>query len=227
MTPLLRLEQVTRSFDGGRICALDRLSLDIAEGECVALLGRSGAGKSCLLAIAGGLDAPDAGRVLWQGEAVAGRRAWAALRRQAIGIVFQDFNLLPTLTARQNVALALMGCVPPRAQCEAAERALARVGLAQRMDHLPQQLSGGERQRVAIARALVRRPRLLLADEPTGSLDSGNAEHVADLIFTLADESGMALLLVTHDAALAARCPRRVQLLDGRIIADDAVRAAA
>ena len=221
MTALLALEGVHRAFDRGRIVALDGVDLAIAPGERVALTGRSGSGKSCLLNVAGGLDRPDAGRVLWQGREVAARRDWAALRARAIGIVFQEFHLLPTLSAAQNVELALMGAgLPDAAQRRRAAEALERVGLAARGAHLPAELSGGERQRVAIARALVRRPALLLADEPTGNLDSANAAQVAALLFALQEEAGMALLLVTHDAALAARCPRRVVLSDGRIATD-------
>ncbi len=147
----------------------------------------------------------------------------ALLRGQAIGIVFQEFNLLPTLTSLQNVELALMGSgLTERVQRERAEAALARVGMAGRASHLPAEMSGGERQRVAIARALVRRPALLLADEPTGSLDSANAEAIAALLLSLPEEDGMTLLMVTHDPALAARCPRRIRMHDGRVAADEA-----
>lgn len=220
--PLLAFENVSRSFDGGRVTALRDVSLSIGAGERVALTGRSGSGKTCLLNIAGGIDIPDAGRVLWQGRPVSARREWSALRGQAIGIVFQEFNLLPTLTSRQNVELALMGGgLSERVQRERAEAALERVGMASRATHLPAEMSGGERQRVAIARALVRRPALLLADEPTGSLDSGNAEAIATLLLRLPEEDGMTLLMVTHDPALAARCPRRIRMHDGTVMADE------
>lgn len=217
--PLLALERVTRSFDRGRIVALDGLDLAVAPGDCVAVTGRSGSGKSCMVNVATGLDRPDSGRVLWQGRAVAGRQDWARLRRQQIGIVFQEFLLIPTLTAQQNVALALMGGgLDGRAQAQRAAAALDRVGLGPRAAHVPAELSGGERQRVAIARALAREPALLFADEPTGNLDSGNAEAVAELLFALQRERGMALVLVTHDRALAARCARRVEMADGRVV---------
>jgi putative ABC transport system ATP-binding protein len=219
---LLSFEHVSRSFDGGRVTALRDVSLAIGAGERVALTGRSGSGKTCLLNIAGGIDTPTSGRVLWQGRPVSARRDWSALRGQAIGIVFQEFNLLPTLTSMQNVELALMGHgLAERVQRERAEAALDRVGMAGRAGHLPAEMSGGERQRVAIARALVRRPALLLADEPTGSLDSGNAEAIAALLLSLPEQDGMTLLMVTHDEALAARCPRRIRMHDGGVAADE------
>ena len=219
---LLAFDHVCRSFDGGRVTALRDVSLSIGAGERVALTGRSGSGKTCLLNLAGGIDIPNSGRVLWQGRPVTARRDWAALRSQAIGIVFQEFNLLPTLTALQNVELALMGGgLAGRVQRQRAEAALERVGMAGRATHLPAEMSGGERQRVAIARALVRRPALLLADEPTGSLDSGNAEAIAALLLSLPEEDGMTLLMVTHDPALAARCPRRIRMHDGCVAADE------
>jgi putative ABC transport system ATP-binding protein len=165
--------------------------------------------------------------VLWNRQPVASRRAWARLRRKDIGIVFQEFHLLPTLTARENVEMALMGHgIPAQARRERAESALARVGLSHRLRNLPHALSGGERQRVAIARAIVNSPRLLLADEPTGNLDSANAEVVADLLFNLQRDTGMTLVLVTHDEHLAARCRRCVRIRDGEI-ADDRMLAAA
>jgi predicted ABC-type transport system involved in lysophospholipase L1 biosynthesis ATPase subunit len=219
--PLIVLEGVRQNFDHGRIVALDEVDLALAATESVALLGRSGSGKSCLLNIATGLDVPKKGRVLWQGRHAPSRHAWAALRRAAIGIVFQDFHLLPTLNARQNVELALMGS--GLAQPDQRARALAaldRVGLAARQAQLPAELSGGERQRVAIARALVRDPQILFADEPTGNLDGANAEAVAALLFALHRERRMGLVIVTHDEGLAARCARRIRLADGRIVED-------
>lgn len=221
-SPLLVFDGISRSFDGERVTAVRDVSLTIGDGECIALTGQSGSGKTCLLNIAGGIDLPNTGRVLWRGRPVASRRDWAALRGREIGIVFQEFNLLPTLTARQNVQLALMGGdLRGRAQRASAQAALAQVGLDGRADHLPAELSGGERQRVAIARALVRDPSLLLADEPTGSLDSVNAASIAELLLGLPKERGMTLLMVTHDTALAARCPRRIRMRDGRVVADE------
>jgi predicted ABC-type transport system involved in lysophospholipase L1 biosynthesis ATPase subunit len=219
--PLLALAGIRRSFDGGRIVALDGVDLSIGRGESVAVVGRSGSGKSCLVGIATGLDRPDAGDVIWQGRKVTSRREWAELRRRSIGIVFQEFHLLPTLTAQQNVELALMnGGTGQAEQRRAAAAALERVGLAGRRDNLPAEMSGGERQRVAIARALVRDPLILFADEPTGNLDSANAENIAGLLFDLQRERGVSLVLVTHDDELAARCGRVVRLSDGRVVED-------
>jgi putative ABC transport system ATP-binding protein len=219
--PLLSLTGIRRVFDGGRIVALNGIDLAIRAGESVALVGRSGSGKSCLLSIATGLDLPDAGTVRWRGRPIAERRTWTALRREAIGIVFQEFHLLPTLTAQQNVELALMGGRLGQAeQRRRAAAALDTVGLGARRENLPAELSGGERQRVAIARALVREPLLLFADEPTGNLDSRNAAMVVDLLLDLYRQHGLSLVIVTHDEALAARCQRRVRLSDGRIVED-------
>ncbi|HWT09665.1 MAG TPA: ABC transporter ATP-binding protein [Roseomonas sp.] len=219
--PLLALQGVRRCFDRGRIVALDGIDLAVAAGERLAVVGRSGSGKSCLVNIATGLDRPDAGRVLWRGRDVASRQDWAALRRRSIGIVFQEFHLLPTLSAQRNVELALMGNgLSGKAQAAQAVAALDSVGLGARLGNLPAELSGGERQRVAIARALVREPELLVADEPTGNLDSANADQVAALLFDLQARTGMTLVMVTHDDALAARCHRRVRIADGRVVED-------
>lgn len=227
-TELLRLAGIGRTFDNGRIVALSSVNISFHAGQSVALVGRSGSGKSCLLQVASGLDFPDAGEVFWKGRLVDTRREWAALRRAEIGIVFQEFHLLPTLTARQNVELALLGSsVPAAEQSRRVERMLARVGLSERIDSLPAELSGGERQRVAIARALVREPTMLFADEPTGNLDSGNAASVAELLFELCRESGMALVIVTHDRGLAGKCERLVEMSDGRIVKDTLTGATA
>jgi putative ABC transport system ATP-binding protein len=224
---MIALARVTRSFDDGAIVALKSVDLAIEPGECVAILGPSGSGKSSIVNLLSGIDRPTGGRVLWNGTPVASRRAWARLRRKEIGIVFQEFHLLPTLTARENVEMALMGHgIPAENRRARAETVLERVGLAHRIDNLPHALSGGERQRVAIARAIVNAPRLLLADEPTGNLDSANTEAVADLLFNLQRDTGMTLVLVTHDEHLAARCRRCVRIRDGEI-ADDRVLAAA
>lgn len=227
-TELLRLEGIRRAFDRGRIVALAGIDIAFRASQSVALVGRSGSGKSCLLNIASGLDRPDAGRVFWKGREIASRRDWSLLRRAEIGIVFQEFHLLPTLSARQNVELALLGSTTPSSERKRRiDGMLERVGLSERMDHLPSEMSGGERQRVAIARALVRKPTILLADEPTGNLDSGNAESVAGLLFELHREFGMALVIVTHDHALAGKCERVVRLTDGRIVGDGPASAVA
>jgi len=224
---MIALAGASRSFDDGAIVALNSVDLTIDAGECVAVLGPSGSGKSSIVNLLSGMDSPTGGRVLWNGTPVASRRAWARLRRKDIGIVFQEFHLLPTLTARENVEIALMGHgIKAEDRRVRAETALARVGLGHRVDNLPHALSGGERQRVAIARAIVNTPRLLLADEPTGNLDSANTDAVADLLFSLQRDTGMTLVLVTHDEHLAARCRRCVRIRDGEI-ADDRVLAAA
>jgi predicted ABC-type transport system involved in lysophospholipase L1 biosynthesis ATPase subunit len=166
-----------------------------------------------------GIDYPSAGSVLWEGRPLRKQADWAQLRRTDIGIVFQEFNLIPTLTALENVELALFGrgLSTVRRQTRAAIL-LERVGLEARMHNLVTTLSGGERQRVAIARAVANEPRLLLADEPTGNLDSTNAVLVADLLFGLHEDAGVAIVLVTHDEELAARCRRLVRIKDGRIV---------
>ncbi len=225
--PLIALAGASRAFDDGAIVALKSVDLAIGAGECVAILGPSGSGKSSIVNLLSGIDRPTGGRVLWSGKAISSRRAWARLRRSEIGIVFQEFNLLPTLTARENVEIALMGRgIEAEDRRALAETALARVGLTHRLGHLPHALSGGERQRVAIARSMVNAPRLLLADEPTGNLDSANAEIVADLLFDLQRDGGMTLVVVTHDEELAERCRRCVRMRDGKIV-DDRVNAPA
>ena len=215
--PLIALAGVSRAFDDGAIVALRSIDLAIRAGECVAILGPSGSGKSSIVNLLSGIDRPTGGRVLWNGKAIKSRRAWARLRRSEVGIVFQEFNLLPTLTARENVEIALMGRgIEADDRRELAEVALTNVGLGHRIGHLPHALSGGERQRVAIARSIVNAPRLLLADEPTGNLDSANADIVADLLFTLQRAAGMTLVLVTHDEDLARRFADRIlRLRDG------------
>ena len=219
--PLVTLERVSRAFDDGAIVALRSIDLAIPAGDCVAILGPSGSGKSSIVNLLSGIDRPTSGRILWNGTPVESRRAWSRLRRDGIGIVFQEFNLIPTLSAAENVEMALMGRgVAANQQRARAQAALGRVGLAHRTRHLPHALSGGERQRVAIARAIVNAPRVLLADEPTGNLDSANAAAVADLLFELQRDTGMTLVLVTHDESLAARCRRCVRVRDGEIAED-------
>jgi putative ABC transport system ATP-binding protein len=219
--PLVRLERVSRVFDDGAIVALRSIDLAIRAGDCVAILGPSGSGKSSIVNLLSGIDRPTSGRILWNGTPVESRRAWSRLRRDGIGIVFQEFNLIPTLSAAENVEMALMGRgVAADEQRARAAAALARVGLAHRTRHLPHALSGGERQRVAIARSVVNAPSLLLADEPTGNLDSANAAAVIELLFNLQRDTGMTLVLVTHDENLAARCTRCVRVRDGAIAED-------
>ena len=225
---LIALAGVSRQYDRGAIAALTDIDLDIASGDCVAIVGASGSGKSSLVNMLCGIDDPDSGTVLWRGQPVRGQGRWSELRRLAIGIVFQEFNLIPTLTAIENVELALFGNgLSSTRRLTRAAVMLDRVGLEPRSHNLVTTLSGGERQRVAIARALVNQPSLLLADEPTGSLDSANAVAVADLLFKLRAELGMTTVLVTHDEGLAARCTRRIRIKDGRIVEDSARLAVA
>ncbi len=221
-TPILELRRVSRTFGAGEteVHALADVSLRVASGEMVAVMGPSGSGKSTLLAMAGTLERPSDGLVLIDGADVAtlGRAEVARLRRRAIGFVFQDLNLLPGLSAIENVALPLEldGVRAGRARESAAE-SMATVGLAERVDFYPDQLSGGERQRVAIARAVTGGRHLLLADEPSGSLDQANAEAVMGQI-RAACHAGVAAVVVTHDAHLAAMADRVVRLLDGRVV---------
>ena len=201
----------------GPVEILRNLSLTLSEGERVALVGPSGSGKSSLIAVAAGLERPSAGRVLLFGRDLGrldedGR---ARLRRGRVSLVFQSFHLLPNMTAEENVAAPLEIARRPGAMAE-ARAWLDRVGLSARLRHYPHQLSGGEQQRVALARALAPKPALLFADEPTGNLDGTNARHVADLLFQLVEDTGAALLMVTHDTVLAGRAQRVVTLADGR-----------
>ena len=222
-TPVLLLDGVGRRYrtGSGHLTVLDGISFSVAAGERLAVVGPSGSGKSTLLGLMAGLDAPDAGRVVVEGRDLAGLSpsALARLRGQRMGFVFQSYRLLPTLTALENIAVPLD--LAGRADADATARAwLARVGLAERADHLPAKLSGGEQQRVALARALAPGPALVFADEPTGNLDSRTGAAMTELLFGLVAESGATLVLVTHDLALAGRAGRRIELSDGRIVAD-------
>jgi len=206
----------------GSLTILDDINLDIAAGETVAIVGASGSGKSTLLGLLAGLDVPTRGEVRLFGVSLFGHDedGRARVRAQNIGFVFQSFQLLPHLSALENVLLPmeLSGRTPDGMDAiKAAREMLARVGLAERLSHYPKTLSGGEQQRVALARAFVLRPPLLLADEPTGSLDARTGEAVIELMFELNRERGSTLVLVTHDAQIAARCGRRIELQAGRI----------
>jgi len=210
------VEGVSKSF--GRIAALRDVSLHVAPGEAVAVSGRSGSGKSTLMALIGGLEQPDRGRVLLDRLPLWTGRNPARARREVVGFVFQSHLLLPALTARANVEVALIGAGVHRgARRRRALELLEAVGLSDRAEHRPAELSGGERQRVAVARALANEPRLLLADEPTGALDSTTSERVLDLLFGLREQLGMTLLLVTYDHAVGVRADRSVTLIDGHI----------
>jgi len=196
------------------------IDLAVTQGEAVAVVGASGSGKSTLLAILAGLDQPSSGRVRLDGADLGAldEDARAELRGRAVGFVFQSFQLLPALSALENVMLPLEIAGDPHAE-EAARAVLERVGLTERLHHYPKHLSGGEQQRVALARAFVVRPKLLLADEPTGSLDAESGAGVIDLVFDMNREAGTTLVMVTHDETLAARCTRIVRLAAGRIVA--------
>jgi putative ABC transport system ATP-binding protein len=224
--PLVSLDHVSHSFDDGRIVALKDVSLDIREGDSVAIVGASGSGKSTLLLLLCGIRLPVSGRVLWRGEPVTDGRAWTDLRRTEIGIVFQEFNLFPTLTARENIEVAMFGTgLGATERRRRAEAALETVGLAARAAHLPHELSGGERQRVAIARSIINNPTLILADEPTGNLDSANAEAILDLLFELKRAGGATLVIVTHEPSYAGRCARQISIKDGKVEERPAKRA--
>jgi putative ABC transport system ATP-binding protein len=203
----------------GTLAILDGVSLAIERGETVAVVGASGAGKSTLLALLAGLDSPTSGRVLLAGHdlGASDEDGRAALRARHVGFVFQSFHLVPALTALENVMLPLE-LAGRRDARPAALEVLERVGLAARVGHYPRQLSGGEQQRVAIARAFVTRPDVLFADEPTGNLDAMTGARIMDLLFGLNADTGTTLILVTHDAALAARCRRIIRLDAGRLV---------
>ncbi|HEY8571286.1 ABC transporter ATP-binding protein [Phenylobacterium sp.] len=211
------------TMGGEDVAALAGVDLDIGRGEYVAVIGPSGSGKSTLMNILGGLDRPTSGAYRFEGEEVGGflDDELADFRRRRIGFVFQSFQLLPRLTALQNVELPMIygGMAPGERRARAAEL-LERVGLGGRMGHKPTQLSGGQQQRVAIARSLANRPDLLLADEPTGALDSHTGEEVLKLFHQLNDE-GLTLMVVTHDPDVAAEAHRRVAFRDGLIVSDD------
>ena len=210
----------------GPVNILRGIDLDIGDGEVMGIVGPSGSGKTSLLMVLAGLERPSAGSVRLDGHELAGmdEDALARLRRRTVGIVFQFFHLIPTMTALENVAVPLE-LAGARDAMEWAGESLRAVGLGHRLTHLPGQLSGGEQQRVALARAFAPRPRLLLADEPTGNLDGATGAAVMDLLFGLSDRHGTALLLITHDPALAARCPRQIHIADG--LASDVTMAAA
>lgn len=215
-TPILALETVSRVYAGGRVRALDGVSLHVARGDCVAVTGPSGSGKSTLLHLLGGLDRPTGGRVLVEGHEPLSAGEWARLRSRRIGFVFQAFNLLPTLTAAENVEVPMFGTGRGRREREQRARSLLeRVGLADRATHRPSDLSGGECQRVAIARGLANAPDVLLADEPTGNLDSGNAEAVIRLFRRFHESAGLTIIMITHDADCAAAADRILHMKDG------------
>lgn len=221
MTEVLALERVTREYPGG-VTALDDVSLTVTRGELLAIVGPSGSGKSTLLNIMGTLDLPSRGTVRIGGDDVTrlSDRRLSDLRAARLGFVFQQFHLAERVTAVENVATGLLYAgIARRRRRSLAESALDRVGLAHRLRHFPHQLSGGERQRVAIARAVVNEPDLILADEPTGALDTATGDAILDLLGRL-HRDGATIAVITHDRDIAARLPRRVTVRDGRIVGD-------
>ena len=216
---IVAVEHASRSYDDGRVTALQDVTLTISPGEYVAIVGPSGSGKSTLLHLLCGLDRPTQGQVFFEGIAPVSVSHWAKLRARRIGFVFQAFHLLPTLTAQENIEVPMFGVLPrARDRQRRALELLERVGLAQRARHRPYELSGGERQRVAIARSLANAPALILADEPTGNLDSRTAADIMHLLNDVHMQDGKTLVLVTHNLAVTAQSDRLVQLVDGRIV---------
>jgi putative ABC transport system ATP-binding protein len=217
----LRTLDVCRHFEEGRIRALDGISLDVRRGDSVAVVGPSGCGKTTLLHMLGVLDRPTSGAVWVADHQVTTKTDLDRLRAREIGFIFQLHNLLPTLTAVENVEMPMVALSTKRAERRVrALLLLERVGLEKRANSSVTKLSGGERQRVAVARALANRPRIVLGDEPTGSLDSAAGAAVIDLLLELRAELGLTLVIVTHEASVAERLERRVELLDGRLVAD-------
>jgi len=225
-TPAIRVSGLTKSIQTAahKVDILRGIDFDVEPGEFVAIMGPSGSGKSTLLGLLAGLDTPTSGKIILDGEDITGldEDRMAVLRGRKVGFVFQSYHLLPTLTAEENVLLPyeLNGGNGSDGSKRAREL-LESVGLLDRRDHYPVQLSGGEQQRVALARAFMVRPPILLADEPTGNLDSQNGQHVLDLLISLNQREGTTLVLVTHDTALSNRADRRITLSDGRIVSDE------
>lgn len=223
---ILRARDLTKTIDTGthRVEILRGMDLEVPAGQFVAIMGASGSGKSTLLGLLAGLDTPTSGQILIDGVDITNLNedALALVRGQKIGFVFQSYQLIPTLTAEENVMLPheLTGG-DLRAGLARARELLQSVGLEDRMDHYPVQLSGGEQQRVALARAFMCKPPILMADEPTGNLDSSNGAHVLDLLIALNQREGTTLVLVTHDRALASRADRIITLSDGKVVADE------
>ena len=227
ITPSYELRDASRSYgrDSTLVLALDALNLTIERGEFVAVFGPSGSGKTTLLQLLGALDRPSAGSIRFDGQPLEqlADSALSELRLRAMGFIFQQFNLIPTLNAAENVEAALAPLAMSGAEArDTAEKQLEAVGLAPRSHHLPTQLSGGEQQRVAIARALARSPRVVLADEPTGNLDTRSGEMVMELLARLHRELQITLVLVTHDEWIAERADRALRLADGRLVKDSA-----
>lgn len=219
---LLSARQVSKSYQMGKrsLEVLRQVSLDVTRGEFIALRGASGAGKSTLLHLFGGLDSPNAGEIWFAGKNLvqASEGELTRLRNTKVGFIFQAYHLLPELDALENVCVpARLARIPADVATKRGTELLQRVGLGARLDHKPYELSGGEQQRVAIARALMNEPELILADEPTGNLDSHTGHEIVDLLVSLRAEKNTTLIIATHDATVAARAPKTVQLVDGQI----------
>jgi ABC-type lipoprotein export system ATPase subunit len=216
--PLVRLEAASRYYAGGRIRAVDRVDLEIHAGEWLTITGASGSGKSTLLSLISGLDSPSAGKVFLNGKTMDSAKAWARVRAQFMGLVFQSFNLVPTLTAMENVQLPMFGNGANRAErVRRARMLMDRVGLAKATERRPAELSGGELQRVAIARALANNPSMILADEPTGNLDTLNSQQILALLKELHQENTFTVVMVTHDPIVAQWGDHRICMKDGQV----------
>ena len=224
---LLRVDHLTRHYGEGaaRVVALDDVSFSVQKGEFVAIMGPSGSGKSTLLHLLGGVDRPTAGRVLVQGTDLYAmdETALAIFRRRQIGLVYQFYNLIPVLNVQENLTLPLL-LDGRRVDKDYLERLTGTLGLTDRLNHLPDQLSGGQQQRVSIGRALIANPALMLADEPTGNLDSRNSAEIMTLLRHFHEEKGQTLLVITHDERIARQADRLLTIEDGRITRDEAVR---
>jgi putative ABC transport system ATP-binding protein len=222
---MIRLQEITKVYPMGKreLTVLNGVNLNIGQGEMVAIMGPSGSGKSTLLNLIGCLDIPTSGSYYLEGKEVSrlGRGELAGIRSQKIGFVFQTFNLLPRLSALANVELGLR--YAGGSDRKRAMEALAKVGLSDRVKHRPTELSGGEQQRVAIARALAKNPPLILADEPTGNLDSRSGEEIVSILTSLHVEQGITLVMITHDINIARHCQRIVHLKDGQVVAEEMV----
>jgi putative ABC transport system ATP-binding protein len=225
---MIQLQNVIKTVRSGTedLTILDGVSIDIAGGQFVAVTGASGSGKSTLLGLIAGLDAPSSGRIVVDGDEITemGEDQLARLRSEKVGFIFQSFHLIPSLTAYENILIPMeiLGLPDVRSR---ADELLQQVDLVNRGHHYPSELSGGEQQRIAIARAFANSPKILLADEPTGNLDTKNGQHIFDLMKDLHRQNDVTLILVTHDAALAGQAQRRIVLADGRVISDEVNRA--
>jgi len=216
--PILEARNLIKTYDDGRVQALRGVDAEIQAGEYVAITGPSGSGKSTLLHMLGGLDTPSEGKVLFRGAPLGSGADLDRFRSQQVGFIFQAFHLLPTLRAVENVQVAMLALRQSgNHRAERAAALLEEMGLKERMNHYPSQLSAGERQRVAIARALANDPAILLADEPTGNLDSVNSAHIMQILRGIQQQRGMTLAIVTHELDIAASAPRHIRIRDGRI----------